>query len=194
MQTRRLRRIVVHDLARSLLTVVHPNSRGALMHTTDALKAALKENLIQRGLRALHGQLAFVHRGRIVQLAVDESLYRGPFVTVLEQGRIVREFRAHDGTYDWNAIANAIVDVAEGRSATHGRSGARTGAEGVNRKLADDLKAMLGPGASPLTIEPSAATPGRVRVKLSEIELDPLAVLQLFAALARALPEPAHAH
>jgi hypothetical protein len=33
-----------------------------------------------------------------------------------------------------------------------------------------------------------------VRVKLSEIELDPLAVLQLFAALARALPGSAHAH
>lgn len=164
------------------------------MHTTDALKAALTENLIQRGLRALHGQLAFVHRGRVVRLAVDQSLYRGPFVMVLEQGRSVREFRAHDGAYDWNAIANAIVDVAEGRSATHGRSGARTGTEGVNRKLADDLTAMLGPGASPLTIEPSPATPGRVRVKLSEIELDPLAVLQLFAALARALPGSAHAH
>jgi hypothetical protein len=193
-ETTRLRRIVVHDLARSLLRVVHTKSRGARMHRTDALKAALRDNLLQRGLRALHGQLAFVHRGRIVQLAVDESLYRGPFVVVLEQGRPVREFRAHDGAYDWNAIANAIVDVAEGRPATHGRAGTRTGAEGANRKLADDLNAMLGPGVSPLTIEPSAATPGRVRVKLSEIELDPLAVLQLFAALARALPESAHAH
>jgi hypothetical protein len=164
------------------------------MHGTDALKAALRDNLLRRGLRPLHGQLAFVHKGRIVELSVDESLYRGPFVSVLEQRRTVREFRAHHGSYDWNAIANAIVDVAEGRSATHGRSGVRTAAEGINRKLADDLKAMLGPGASPLTIEPSAATPGRVRVKLSEIELDPLAVIQLFAALARALPEPAHAH
>jgi len=164
------------------------------MQGIDALKAALRENLSRRGLRALHGQLAFVHRGRIVELSVDESLYRGPYVAVREQGRTVREFRAQDGAYDWNAIANAIVDVAEGRAATHGRTGARAGTEGANRKLADDLNAMLGPGVSPLTIEPSAATPGRVRVKLSEIELDPLAVLQLFAALARALPDESAAH
>jgi len=142
----------------------------------------------------LHGKLAFVHKGQIVELSVDESLYRGPFVAVLERGRAVREFRAQAGDYDWNAIAEAVIDVAEGRTATQGRSGARIATEGVNRKLADDLKAMLGPGTSPLTIEPSTATPGRVRVKLSEIELDPLSVIQLFAALARALPETAAAH
>ena len=164
------------------------------MQKTDALRAALREHLRERGLRALHGKLAFVHNGRIVDVSVDESLYRGPFVTVLERGRVVREFRAQGGDYDWNAIADAVIEVAEGRMSTHGRSGARVATEGVNRKLADDLKAMLGPGASPLTIEPSPATPGRVRVRLSEIELDPLSVIQLFAALARALPDTAAAH
>jgi len=164
------------------------------MQSRESLAHELKEHLLYRGLRPLHGQLAFAHKGRIVQLSVDESLYRGPFVSVLEQGRPVREFRAHAGQYDWDAIAAAVIDVAEGR-VTHGRSGNRGAAMDVaNQKLANDLRSMLGPGTSQLSIEPSPATPGRVRVKLQEIELDPLAVLQLFAALARALPGASPAH
>jgi len=164
------------------------------MPSKERLKSDLKEHLLYRGLRPLHGQLAFVHKGQVVQLAVDESLYRGRFVAVLDAGRPVREFRAQAGHYDWDAIAQAVIEVAEGR-VTHGRSGSRAPViDAANQKLANDLKSMLGPGSSQLTIEPSPATPGRVRVKLQEIELDPLAVLQLFAALARALPPVTPAH
>ena len=164
------------------------------MRSTETLTAELKEHLLYRGLRPLHGQLAFAHKGRVVQLAVDQSLYRGPFVSVLEQGRPVREFRAQSGQYDWDGIAAAVIDVAEGRG-THGRSGHRGNPIDVaNQKLANDLRSMLGPGANPISIEPSGTTPGRVRVRLQEVELDPLAVLQLFAALARALPAGMAAH
>lgn len=163
------------------------------MQSTETLTQALREHLLHRGLRPLHGKLAFVHKGQVVELHIDETLYRGRFVTVQDGGRTVREFRSHSGEYDWNAIAAAIVDVAEGHTA-HGRSGARSPGNDVNHKLANDLKAMLGPGASPISIEPSRATVGRVCVKLDEVELDPLAVLQLFAALARALPGVAPAH
>jgi hypothetical protein len=158
------------------------------------LTAELKEHLLYRGLRPLHGQLAFAYKGQVVQLAVDESLYRGRFVAVLDHGRPVREFRAQGGQYDWDAIAATIVEVAEGRVA-HGRSGNRANPiDAANQKLANDLRSMLGPGSTQLSIEPSPATPGRVRVRLQEVELDPLAVLQLFAALARALPGTMPAH
>jgi len=53
------------------------------MRSRESLTQELKEHLLYRGLRPLHGQLAFAHKGQIVQLAVDESLYRGPFVAVL---------------------------------------------------------------------------------------------------------------
>ena len=164
------------------------------MRSTEKLTTELKEHLLYRGLRPLHGQLAFAYKGHIVQLAVDQSLYRGPFVSVLEHGRPVREFRAHAGQYDWDGIAAAVIDVAEGR-ATRGRSGTRGNpVDAANQKLANDLRSMLGPGANPISIEPSGTTPGRVRVRLQEVELDPLAVLQLFAALSRALPSGAPAH
>ena len=164
------------------------------MRSRDALTAELKEHMLYRGLRPLRGQLAFAYKGHIVHLAVDESLYRGPFVAVLEQGRPVREFRAQSGQYDWDAIAATVIDVAEGRGA-HGRSSARGNAiDAANQKLAADLRSMLGPGGSGISIEPSGTTPGRVRVKLQEVELDPLAVLQLFAALSRALPAAVPAH
>jgi hypothetical protein len=156
------------------------------MRSTETLTAELKEHLLYRGLRPLHGQLAFAYKGHIVQLAVDQSLYRGPFVAVLEHGRPVREFRAQSGQYDWDAIAAAVIDVAEGRSA-RGRSRGNP-IDAANQKLANDLRSMLGPSANQISIEPSGTTPGRVRVRLQEVELDPLAVLQLFAALSRALP------
>ena len=161
------------------------------MQSRETLQLTLKEHLLYRGLRPLHGRLAFVHKGEIVELHIDESLYRGPFVTVLERGRVVRQFRAQGGNYDWDGIAATVIEVAEGRK-TEGRSGARSGGGlDANQKLANDLKSMIGP-ESRLSIEPSSQTPGRVRVKLHEVELDPLAVLQLFAAVSRALPQAAH--
>jgi hypothetical protein len=193
-ETPSIPRMGTRVLARWLLISPHlQNVRGLFMKSKETLQMSLKEHLLYRGLRPLHGRLAFVHKGEIVELTVDESLYRGPFVAVLERGRAVREFRAHAGDYDWDGIAAAVIAVAEGR-ATEGRSGARAGGLEVNRKLANDLRSMMGTQTPHLSIEPSTQTPGRVRVKLQEIELDPLAVLQLFAALARALPEPATAH
>lgn len=158
------------------------------MRNKEALEQAVKEQLRYRGLRPVRGRLAFVHKGTIVELSVDHTLYRGAFVAVQERGRTVREFRAQGGEYDWDAIAAAVIDVAEGRTAV-GRAGTR-GADAANEKLAADLRAMLGPGAAHLTIEPSPATPGRVRVRLKEIELDALAVVQLYAAVSRALTQP----
>lgn len=163
------------------------------MDRKQDLTQLLKEQLLYRGLKPLRGRLAFVHKGCIVDLAVDESLYRGPYVSVLERGRPVREFRTQGGDYDWDGIAAAVVDVAEGRSA-QGRSGLRGAPIDGNHKLAADLRAMLGASADHLTIEPSPATPGRVRVKLKEVELDALAVVQLFAAVSRALPPAVPSH
>jgi|SRR5712675_63772 len=51
-----------------------------------------------------------------------------------------------------------------------------------------DRWTMPGSGlASQLSIEPSQDKPGRVRVKLRELDLDPIAALQLYAAVSRAL-------
>jgi hypothetical protein len=51
------------------------------------------------------------------------------------------------------------------------------------------LSTITGAGpSSRLSIEPSAVTPGRVRVKLDEIDLDPVSVIQLYAAVSKALP------
>lgn len=163
------------------------------MQAKEALKSLLKQNLMYRGLRAVQGRLAFSYKGEIVELAVDESLYRGTFIAVLERGRSVREFRAYDGDYDWNAIAVAVMEVAEARTAS-ARVTRTSAVDAANRKLANDLRSIIGPGSTPLTIEPSTATPGRVRVKVDEVELDPAAVLQLFAALSRALTTPATAY
>src|SRR3954451_5499781 len=107
-------------LARALLIMWHPtNAGGQPMHARERLTQHLKEHLRQRELRPQHRQLAFAYKGHVIELAVDESLYRGPFVSVLERGRPVREFRAQGGHYDWDAIAAAVIDVAEGRVA-HG--------------------------------------------------------------------------
>ena len=162
------------------------------MRDRETLERVVREQLLHRGLRPLRGRLAFVHKGSVVELCVDHTLYRGTFVAVQERGRTVREFRVHAGEYDWDAIAAAVIDVAEGASAL-GRAGTR-GVDPVNEKLAADLRAMLGPGATHLTIEASPGTPGRVRVQLKEIELDALAVVQLFAAVSRALPQPLSTH
>jgi hypothetical protein len=164
------------------------------MRSKDALKSMLKQNLMYRGLRAVQGRLAFSYRGEIVEVEVNESIYRGTYVAVMERGRAAREFRAHNGEYDWNAVAVAVMEVAEARNprARHARP---AGVDAVNRKLVNDLRSMIGPeSTSHLSIEPSTATPGRVRVRVDEVELEPAAVLQLFAALSRALPRPAKSY
>src|SRR5690242_6400096 len=135
-------------LARSVLGDGHANLTGVAMQSRETLQLTLKEHLLYRGLRPLHGRCAFMHKGEIVEVSVDQSLYRGPFVTVMERGRAVREFRGRDGNYDWDGIAATVIEVAEGRK-SEGRSGARAGGGlDVNQKLANDLKSMIGPETS----------------------------------------------
>jgi hypothetical protein len=165
------------------------------MRSKDALKSMLKQNLMYRGLRAVQGRLAFSYKGEIVEVEVNESVYRGTYIAVMERGRAAREFRAHNGDYDWNAIAVTVMEVSEARNPRARHAARPPGVDAANRKLANDLRSMIGPeSTSHLWIEPSAATPGRVRVRVDEVELEPAAVLQLFAALSRVLPQRATAY
>ena len=141
------------------------------MQTMKQLEAFLVHELFRRGLPRTPGPLGFAYQGNVVRVTVNESLYRGPFVTVHDKPYASRQFRAIDGAYDWDAIARAIVDVVvrkrHARAAQHSRF---DGAE------------------VPLSIRPSTATPGRLRVQLKEMELDPAAVMQLFALVRDATP------
>jgi hypothetical protein len=146
----------------------------------------LTGNLLSRGLGRVHGQLAFVHKGEAISLRVDATIYRGSFITIIDRGHKVREFRAGVAGFNWNAIAVAIVDVAERR--LKAPEPAETTAASSSERSAADLWAMLGSGVpSQLSLEPSQDKPGRVRVRLKELDLDPVAALQLYAAVSRVL-------
>jgi hypothetical protein len=151
------------------------------------------ENLITRKLRAhsltrVAGELAFSHRGQAVTLDIDQSIYRGYFITVLDGARKVREFRAVQGDFDWDTMARSIINVADARLEPEQAGAAALAAAASDRQLAIDLRAMVASGAtSHLSIEPSPASPGRLRVRLQELDLDPASVLQLCATLSRAL-------
>jgi len=143
----------------------------------------ITRKLRARGLIAVPGKLAFTHKGQAVALVVDHSIYRGHFVTVLDHGRKVCEFRMVGDDFDWDAMAASVTRVAEGRL-----SSPPTRLKDPERQLAEDLRAMLANGTrSHLSIEPSPAMPGRLRVKLQELDLDPASVMQLCATLSRAL-------
>ena len=140
---------------------------------TSQLEATLVAQLAARGLRRAPGPLAFVHRGNVVRVSIKESLYRGLFVTVHDKPYGMQQFRAHDGVYDWDAIAACIVEF-------------------VDRRL--PVQAEAKPAAvttGPLTIQSSPASPGQVRVKLSELDLDPLSAMQLYAVLQQAVRQQA---
>ncbi len=146
-------------------------------------------NLGARGLARVPGKLAFVYKGQAVELSIEQSVYRGYFVTVHDKARAPVQFRERAGDFDWNAIAATIVAIAQSR--LPGAAPAVNAAEvqAQNRHLADELSTITGAGpSSRLSIEPSAVTPGRVRVKLDEIDLDPVSVIQLYAAVSKALP------
>jgi hypothetical protein len=156
------------------------------MQTKREVEALLTGRLLARGLGCMHGRLTFVHKSEHVQLTVNETVYRGCYITVHGDGTGSREFRAFGGIFDFDAIARTVVEVAEGRAKRRQGIPAHD-VRAENRRLVDDLRTMMGGGDSHLTIEPSLATPGRVRVRLTEVELDPLSVLQLYAAVSRAL-------
>ena len=156
---------------------------------TQQLATLATRALATRGLTRVPGELAFRHKGHVVELTIDRSIYRGHFVTVHDGRRAKRQFRAIAGGYDWNAIAQAIVEVAESRIRPFIAPPSPAQVKDQNRRLADELTNMVGAhGNSRLSIQPSASAPGRVRVRLDEVDLDPVSVMHLFAAVGHALP------
>ena len=150
---------------------------------TQQIHDLITRKLRARGLVAHPGKLVFTHKGQAVALTIAETIYRGHFVTVTDQGRKVREFRMAGGEFDWDEMASAVVAVAEGRLAS-----VKSQLRNTDRQLAMDLRAMVANGTSShLSIEPSPVMPGRLRVKLQELDLDPSSVMQLCATLSRAL-------
>lgn len=160
------------------------------MTTRNDIESLVTQRLTMRGLARVPGpELAFAHKGHAVTLSIDESPYTGFFVTVHDRGRPVRQFRARSGDYEWNAISAIIAELAESRLQQRRPLTSPEGVRENNRKIADELAAITGAGpSSRLSIEPSSSMPGRVRVKLNEVELDPVSVMQLFAAVGHALP------
>ena len=143
------------------------------MKTLQQLETALVNELGRLGLRRATGALGFIHRGTFVRVTLKESLYRGLFVTVHDNVHGAQQFRTHDGAYDWEAIAAAVVAVVDRQRAPQGSRPA----------------ASRGPGA-PLSIRPSTASPGRMRVALEEMDLDPVSAMQLYALVRNAMLAP----
>src|SRR4051812_7317292 len=71
-------------------------SHGDIMQNSE-LQNLITRKLRARGLIAVPGKLTFTHKGQAVALVVDQSIYRGHFVTVLDHGRKVCEFRMAGG-------------------------------------------------------------------------------------------------
>lgn len=156
----------------------------------NALLTLMMASLTQRGLERVDGPLAFAHNGQVVTLSIEPSVYTGYRVTVHDRGQPARQFRAHAGNYDWNAIANLIIEIAESRLEQRLPLTTPAGVKANNRGLADQLAALTGSGpSSQMKIEPSSSAPGRVRVKIEELDLDPDSVMQLYAVVSRALPK-----
>lgn len=161
------------------------------MEAREQLITILTSHLLARGLRRVPGRLAFMHQGQTVEIETDQTVYRGYFVCVLDGPRRSREFRSGAAGFDWDAIAAAVVKVATSRLAPH-NPGVKTsdlGALGaLGAKSGADLWAALCANLSPkLSLEPSPINPGRVRVRVQDLDLDPATALQFSAAVSRAL-------
>ena len=141
------------------------------MQQVKALEADLTRQLASRGLARTSGGFAFIHQGTVVDVSVDESVYRGLFVTV-HGAATARQFRARDDAYDWDAIAVAIKQVAAPQRAS----------------LTQTHRAVDPALDTAISMLPSRASPGRVRVNLPELELDHVSALQLYALIQHALP------
>ena len=163
-------------------------SNPALLESEQQVVALLTASLRNRGLVRVPGPLAFAHRGESVALSIDRSVYRGFYVTVHDRGRPVRQFRANGGNYDWNSIANLIVEIAQSRLERREPVTSPGGVKANNERLAEQLVALTGAGSSsPMIIEPSPAAPGRLRVRVPELDLDPDSVMLLQTVVSRAL-------
>jgi hypothetical protein len=137
--------------------------------TNAALETVLERQMRRRGLARMPDALAFVHDGQIVRLEIGESVYRGPIVTVHDSSERPHQFRSLEGQFDWDAIAACIVVVAARKRAD--RAGSR--------------RAPTPRSDAPFSIQPST-DPGRMRVNLSNMELDPVAAMQLYVLLRQA--------
>ena len=93
------------------------------MGSRQELEALLTNQLRLRGLARVEDRLAFVYKDQMVTLKANATIYRGRFIDVLERGHIVREFRCGDGSFDWDAIASTIVNVAERHVQSNGWNG-----------------------------------------------------------------------
>jgi hypothetical protein len=140
------------------------------MANPKQLETILEGQLRLRGLPRAPGALAFAHDGDVVRVSLGESVYRGLVVTVHAGADGPRQFRAVEGTYDWDAIADCIVETAERRRAERG---------GRSRSASRSAH------SAPFTIAPSAS-PGRMRVNLANMDLEPAAAMQLYALLRQA--------
>jgi len=165
------------------------------MQTEKELVALMTARLGSRGLTRVAGPLAFAHKEQAVSLSIDESVYTGYYITVHDRGRPARQFRAHAGDYDWNDIANLIVEIAESRLERRLPLTTPAGVRANNRALAEKLTAMTGAGpSSQMMIEPSSTAPGRVRVRVQELDLDPDSVMELYRVVSRAAPKKSPPH
>ena len=160
------------------------------MQTEKELVALMTARLGSRGLVRVAGPLAFAHKGQAVSLSIEQSVYTGHYVTVHDRGRPARQFRAHGGNYDWNDIANLIIEIAESRLEKRLPTTTPAGVRANNRALAEKLTELTGAGpSSQMIIEPSSTAPGRVRVRVQELDLDQDSVMQLHALVSRATPK-----
>jgi hypothetical protein len=131
-----------------------------------------------------------MHEREVVELAIEQSVYTGYFVVVLDGRRKPRHFRARAGGYDWNAIAACVIETADQRRGAMAATPSTSSVREQNERLARDLATFIRAGSgSSVAIEPSSHAPGRVRVKLPEVDLDPITVMRLFEVVREALPE-----
>jgi hypothetical protein len=169
-------------------------NRQAVDADTQQLEALATRAMAVRGLPRAAGELGFVCHGQVVKMTIDRSVYRGHFVTLHDGRRGARQFRAIGGAYDWNGIAAAVIEIAESRIKPIVQPLSAAQVQDRNRQLADELSTITGAGEnSALSIQPSASAPGRVRVRLDELDLDPVSVMQLYAAVGHALPKQGRA-
>ncbi len=160
------------------------------MDKCHELEAMVVRNLTMRGLTRVPNRLAFMHEREVVEIAIEQSVYTGYFVVVLDGHRKPRHFRARAGAYDWNAIAACIVEIAARRPAATMTKSPAPSVRQQNERLARDLATFISAGSgSAVAIEPSSKAPGRVRVTLPDVDLDPITVMRLFEVVREALPE-----
>jgi hypothetical protein len=143
-------------------------SDAATTTTVRDVETRLAIELWMRGLRRTHSPLHFAHQGKVVQLKVLESAYRGHVIAIVDDANGDRQFRACGGDYDWDAIASFVRWVALRRRVEEARA---AGAPPAPR-AADELILAAVPSSD-----------GRFHVKLAELDLDAGTMARLLGVL-----------